>query len=188
MYFSILIYSPTVFMMSFAGATLASIFGIVFAEAPFDSIYDGIWGFNGILAAASVGGVFFVLTCHSFGTALANVILAAIIQHAFALAFGPLQLPFLTFPFVLSTILFLSMTAMGGNLPRVEKITFPEMHRYEYLETLRINRPEQPPRDTTDEIAEEKELVLKEVKVIMEETPGEKKEEKATNGQTESAE
>jgi len=79
-----------------------------------------------------------------------------------------LKLPILTMPFVLSTFLFLQMTATGDNLRRVLNLTTPEIHRAEYLAELKANAPEAAPRDTTDEIAEEKELVLKEVKVLVE--------------------
>ncbi|OXA55896.1 urea transporter 2 isoform X2 [Folsomia candida] len=182
MWMATLLYSPTLCMMSASGAILGTIFGLVFTEAgSYGAVYDGLWGFNGILSAAAIGGFFFAFTLHSFASALANVIFTVLIQHALAIAFGPLRLPFFTLPFVLSTFIFLQMSATGDNLVRVLNITSPEMHRREYLHNIRINSPDQGNRrDTTDEIAEEKELVLKEVKVIMEEAPKDNGEEKKT--------
>jgi urea transporter len=73
---------------------MISVSGMVFSEAPYDTVYDGIWGFNGILSAIAVGGLFFVLTCHSFGTALASVLFTVLVQQAFALAFAPVSILF----------------------------------------------------------------------------------------------
>lgn len=85
------------------------------------------------------------------------------------------KLPVFTLPFALSTLLFLSVTTAGNHLPRVETITFPEMHRYYYREASRVKR-EQRCRKTSsivaDEIADDKELVLTDVKVINESEGG----------------
>jgi len=88
-----------------------------------------------------------------------------------------LRLPILTLPFVLSTFIFLQMTATGDNMRRVVNITCPEWHRAEYLAELKANDPEAQHHDTADEIAEEKELVLKEVKAIVEDTVKDEKED-----------
>lgn len=66
--------------------------GLVFTEAgSYGAVYDGLWGFNGILSAAAIGGFFFAFTLHSFASALANVIFTVLIQHALAIAFGPVS-------------------------------------------------------------------------------------------------
>ncbi|CAL8109150.1 unnamed protein product [Orchesella dallaii] len=169
-YIGIMIYSPILFMMSVFGAILGTSTGLFFTEAPYTDIYNGIWGYNGLLSASSVGGFFIVLTCHSFFNAMVNVIFTVLIQQALSLALGSLHLPVFTFPFVLSTLLFLSVATSGNQLPRVQNITFPEMHRYNYRETRRVKREEKRGQLPIDELPEEKELVLTDVKVINEET------------------
>jgi len=62
--------------------------GIVFTpEAPYSAIYAGLWGYNAILSAGAAGGFFFVMTFHSFLTALMNVIFTVLLQQGLVLAF-----------------------------------------------------------------------------------------------------
>lgn len=52
----------------------------------YDPIYMGLWGYNGVLSSAAIGGFFFVPNVHSILTALLNVIFTAMIQQALALS------------------------------------------------------------------------------------------------------
>ncbi|CAG7699408.1 unnamed protein product [Allacma fusca] len=164
-YIAVMVYSPVMCLVSIVGAILGTIGGLLFTSAPYTAVYTGLWGFNGILSAAAVGGYFIAMTCHSFWTAIANVLFTVVIQQALMVAFHSLRLPVFTLPFVLSTLLFLSVSASGEQFPRVTNFSFPELHRYEYLERRRLNRIN---RNMQDEALhpEEKELVLKDIKVI----------------------
>ena len=59
----------------------------MFTSAPYTAVYTGLWGYNGILSAAAVGGYFIAMTCHSFWTAIANVLFTVFIQQALMVAF-----------------------------------------------------------------------------------------------------
>jgi len=182
MYIATILYSPTVCVLSIVGATVASFFGmwncfefetcgtyenftltlgLVFAGPTFQNVYDGIWGYNAILASIAVGAFFFVPTSVSFALAVADVALVVLIQMALTISFTPvkflferrktkskssmriqinpdtfrfqLKLPVLTFPFVISTIFFLEVTATGDILTRVKKFSYPEQHLREFI-------------------------------------------------------
>lgn len=62
--------------------------GTLFTPPPYHAIYNGIWGYNGLLSASSIGGFFIVLTCHSFLNAMVNVVFTALIQQALMIAFA----------------------------------------------------------------------------------------------------
>lgn len=62
--------------------------------ATYSTVYAGIWGYNSILSASSVGGFFFAINCHSFWTAIANVLLTVVLQQGFVIAFRDVSLVF----------------------------------------------------------------------------------------------
>jgi len=64
---------------------------LLFTEAPFGMIYDGVWGYNGILSGGAVGGFFLVLTCHSFWLAMLNILFTVLIQQVLVLALTPVS-------------------------------------------------------------------------------------------------
>lgn len=91
---------------------------------------------------------------------------------------------------MLSTLLFLSVSTAGNQLPRVSEITFPEMHRYIYREFRRVKEAAKQEEKlvVAGEVAEEKELVLTDVKVINddgEKSSGVEPEDTKEDGETE---
>lgn len=163
-FIAVLIYSPTMCFMSLIGSSVGNLAGLIFTGAPYLSVYHGLWGFNGILSAAAVGGYFLVMTAHSFFLAVLNVLFTVGIQQALLVAFRDHGMPVFTLPFVISTLIFLSFTSRVG-LPRVTKFTFPELHRQEYMERMGLTDLH---KGDIEESPEEKELVLKDVKVTAE--------------------
>jgi urea transporter len=70
-------------------------------------IYHGLYGFNPVLCAIALGGLFFVLTWRSAAYALVAAVFSAIVFAAVAVLLSPIGMPALTAPFVLVTWLFL---------------------------------------------------------------------------------
>ena len=69
--------------------------------------YHGLYGFNAVLCAIAIGGVFFVLTWRSAIYALVAAVFSVPALAAIAVLLSPIGMPALTAPFVLTTWLFL---------------------------------------------------------------------------------
>jgi urea transporter len=96
--------------ISAAFAVLGSAVGLVIAlavGADGVSVYHGLYGFNAVLTAIALGGLFFVLTRGSAVYALVAAVFSTLAFASFAVLLSPVGLPALTAPFVLVTWLFL---------------------------------------------------------------------------------
>jgi urea transporter len=71
------------------------------------AIYHGLYGFNAVLCAIALGGLFFVLTWKSAIYALLAAMFSVPVFAAIAVLLSPIGMPALTAPFVLTTWLFL---------------------------------------------------------------------------------
>jgi urea transporter len=71
------------------------------------AIYHGLYGFNAVLCAIALGGLFFVLTWKSALYALLAAVFSVPVFAAIAVLLSPIGMPALTAPFVLTTWLFL---------------------------------------------------------------------------------
>jgi urea transporter len=71
------------------------------------AIYHGLYGFNPVLCAIALGGLFFVLTWRSAVYALVAAVFSAIAFASLVVLLSPIGMPALTAPFVLVTWLFL---------------------------------------------------------------------------------
>jgi urea transporter len=69
--------------------------------------YHGLYGFNAVLCAIAIGGLFYVLTWRSAIYALLAAAFSVVAFAAIAALLSPLGMPALTAPFVLTTWLFL---------------------------------------------------------------------------------
>ena len=91
-------------------AALGSLLGLLTALALGGNgvlIYHGLYGFNPVLCAIALGGLFFVLTWRSAAYALVAAVFSAIVFAAVVVLLSPIGMPALTAPFVLVTWLFL---------------------------------------------------------------------------------
>jgi urea transporter len=70
-------------------------------------IYHGLYGFNAVLCAIALGGLFFVLTWKSAIYALLAAAFSVVAFAGIAVLLSPIGMPALTAPFVLTTWLFL---------------------------------------------------------------------------------
>jgi urea transporter len=69
--------------------------------------YHGLFGFNAVLCAIAIGGLFFVLTWKSAVYALLAAAFSVVAFAGIAVLLAPIGMPALTAPFVLTTWLFL---------------------------------------------------------------------------------
>jgi urea transporter len=69
--------------------------------------FHGLYGFNAVLCAIALGGIFFVLTWRSAVYALVAALISALVFAAISTFLAPIGMPALTAPFVLVTWIFL---------------------------------------------------------------------------------
>jgi urea transporter len=96
--------------ISAAFAALGSAVGLLTAlavGADGFSVFHGLYGFNAVLTAIALGGLFFVLTWRSAVYTLVAAVFTTLAFAGIAVLLSPVGLPALTAPFVLVTWLFL---------------------------------------------------------------------------------
>lgn len=93
---------PVAFIGSLCGTATA-----LTLKAPNDQIKFGLFGFNGVLSALAVGGVFIGLGSTSFLWAVAAAVVSSVVLSALMVFLKPYGIPALTAPFVFTTWLFL---------------------------------------------------------------------------------
>ncbi|KAK7872163.1 hypothetical protein R5R35_001729 [Gryllus longicercus] len=133
MYLGVVISSPTTALMCLFGSTVSTLVGAVLCPGPAESLYAGVWGYNGLLTAAALGGFALVLTPQSAALALMGALLTAVVHFALLASFLRAGVPLLTLPFNLAALLLLCATARGGgSLVRPPALTYPEKHRRDW--------------------------------------------------------
>ncbi len=127
---AILVCSRIAAMLALVGSALGALTGLALGADGYD-IYHGMWGFNSVVSAVAVGGVFLVLTWRSALLAAACAVAAALPFAAVSTLFSPWGLPALTPPFCLATLAFLMIKDLTPRLRAValEDVSTPEGHR-----------------------------------------------------------
>jgi urea transporter len=121
-------------------AALGSIVGLVTAHWLLGidgyAVYVGLYGFNAVLCAIAVGGVFYVITWQSGIYALLCALVSTVVMAALSAFLSPLGMPALTAPFVLTAWLFLLPKAGFHILQPVPlaEASNPELNRRRFLE------------------------------------------------------
>jgi len=132
--------SPLLFIVSSIGAILGTLAGVAllpFEELP--EVYDGVWGFNAILASASVMCVFFA--CNPASLFLGAFNLACVICAQYALRATMTvehSVPVFTLPFTLVTQVIINVGGFRGYLYRVEDMSYPEKQAYDWYTKIRV--------------------------------------------------
>ncbi len=126
--------SPLAAALGLLGGLVAMATALL-AGAPLPAVAQGIWGYNGVLVAIALGGIFYAPTLRSLAVALGAAVLATLLQLAWVGA--PTQgWPPLTLAFVLATWAgqLLVRQALPALLPvSVHGILTPEEHRARFL-------------------------------------------------------
>jgi urea transporter len=122
-------------------ALLGSLIGLLSARFLFGGdgfwIYHGLYGFNAVLSAIAIGGVFYVLTWESAIYALIAALVSTIAMASISILFLPLGMPALTAPFVLITWLFI-LPKVGFHILHpvaLADVAKPEQTRHTFLES-----------------------------------------------------
>jgi len=84
-------------MMLLVGSVASSVFALGMGVDP-SLIYAGLIGYNGVVVAAAIGGMFWALSPRTFCFAFIGVIQSVVLQVAFGSLLSPVGLPTLTFP------------------------------------------------------------------------------------------
>ena len=121
-------------------AALGSLVGLLAALFLFGGngfwVFHGLYGFNAVLSAIAVGGIFYVLTRESALYALLCALISTVVMASISVLLSPLGMPALTAPFVLSAWLFILPKAGFHILHPVAlaEVTNPEHIRRTFLE------------------------------------------------------
>ncbi|XP_010003338.1 PREDICTED: urea transporter 2 [Chaetura pelagica] len=135
---ALLISSPLICLHAAIGSTVG-MFAALSIASPFDSIYLGLHNYNCALACIATGGMFYALTWQTHLLALACALFCAYSGAALANSLSVLGLPPCTWPFCLSTLLFLLISSENSAIYRIPlcKVTYPEANRIFYLRMKR---------------------------------------------------
>lgn len=118
---------------------LGSLLGILaglMLNAPLQSIYAGLWSYNGVLTAIAISGVFYAPTLRSIGIGSCCAFISAVLGWLLGIWLTPWHLPSLTLAFCLVTIggsVFLQRSLPSLVPVALHTIASPEEHRLRYL-------------------------------------------------------
>lgn len=135
-FMAIIFCTPIGAMLGLAGSVIGLITGLFLGASDIE-IYSGIYCHNSILGAMAIGGIFYVFNQRSFFVALGCACLSVFTTQAIASLLGIFDLPFLTLPFCISTILLLIL--LKQIFPFLAPISLhaianPEENRQLYLD------------------------------------------------------
>lgn len=126
--------SPLAAGLGLLGALVGMATGLLL-DVPLGAIAQGLWGYNGLLVAIALGGIFYAPSWASLAVGLGGAALASLFQ--FGWSFTPAQgWPSLTLAFVLATwvIQLLVRRALPALIPvSLHAILTPEEHRQRFV-------------------------------------------------------
>jgi len=124
-------------------AALGSLMGMLSALFLFGGngywVYHGLYGFNAVLTAIALGGLFYVLTWESAIYTLIGALISTVVMAAISVLLSPIGMPAITAPFVLTAWLFIGVKAGFRMLHPVPlaAVTNAERIRQQFLEERR---------------------------------------------------
>ncbi|XP_040928979.1 LOW QUALITY PROTEIN: urea transporter 1-like [Betta splendens] len=124
---ALLLCSPTICLHALVGSAAGALSGLALAASHRD-VYSGLWGFNSALSCVAVGGVFYVLTWQTHLLALTCALFCAYMTAAVSKSMSVLALPACTWPFCLSTLIFLLISSETPAICRLplSVVSYPE--------------------------------------------------------------
>uniref|UniRef100_UPI00398E799B urea transporter 2 isoform X1 n=1 Tax=Pristiophorus japonicus TaxID=55135 RepID=UPI00398E799B len=138
---ALIISSPIICLHAAIGSCVGILAGLSLAS-PFQKIYDGLWSYNCVLACTAVGGMFYALTWQTHLLAIICSIFCAYLGEALMNIMSVVGLPACTWPFCLSTIIFLLMTTNNKAIYKLVlcEVTYPEKNRRMYQEMKKLEQ------------------------------------------------
>ncbi|XP_008280983.1 urea transporter 1-like [Stegastes partitus] len=127
---ALLLCSPTICFHAMLGSAAGMFTGLALA-APNGDIYSGLWGYNSALSCIAIGGVFYVITWQTHLLALICALFCAYMTSATLKLMSVLALPACTWPFCLSTLIFLLISSEIPAICRLplSVVSYPEENR-----------------------------------------------------------
>uniref|UniRef100_A0A8C9YUG1 Urea transporter n=1 Tax=Sander lucioperca TaxID=283035 RepID=A0A8C9YUG1_SANLU len=127
---ALLLSSPTICFHAMWGSAAGTLSGFALA-APHKDIYSGLWGYNSALSCIAIGGVFYVLTWQTHLLALICALFSTYMTAAISKLMSVLALPACTWPFCLSTLIFLLISSEIPAICRLplSVVSYPEKNR-----------------------------------------------------------
>lgn len=80
MFLALIIYSPTTALFCYSGSFVGTLVGVILSSN-FEKVYNGMWGYNGLLCGGALAGFGFVLTPQSAFLALIATLFCTVFQH-----------------------------------------------------------------------------------------------------------
>jgi solute carrier family 14 (urea transporter) len=96
-------YSPTGAVVGILGGVCSTLTALMIGVCP-DTLYAGLWSYNGVLTAMAISGIFFAPNLQNLLAGSFFAIVSTLLGNAFGNSFTLLRLPILTLPFCLATI------------------------------------------------------------------------------------
>ncbi len=129
--------TPLGALVGLLGGSLGLLAGILVGVAP-DTLYAGLWAYNGVLCAMAIGGMFYAPNLRSIGIGAISAFLSGWAGGLLGSIFGMVGLPVLpvlTVPFCMVTIA--CFVILQRSLPSLvpvalHAVTSPEEHRQRY--------------------------------------------------------
>jgi solute carrier family 14 (urea transporter) len=132
---AVVISTPIGAMVGLLGCAMYLLAGLLLGTRP-DQLYSGFLGYNAVLTAMAIGGIFYAPNIISISLGAACAFLASIASLLLAPVFSVVQLPILAMPFAIVTIgCFLIVQRSLPSLVPVSLYTIatPEEHRQRFL-------------------------------------------------------
>ena len=128
--------SPILAFMALFGSCFGAFFNMAMGS-PSYPLFDGLYGYNPPLTAIAIGCMFFVPTLKNFLYTNAALMMTMVLNAAVSAALTPIGMPPFTFPFTLTSWIFV-MVGANNNIPGVitvslPMVTNPENHRYRFV-------------------------------------------------------
>jgi len=141
---AVLVCSPISAGLAALGSMTGTLCAVVVGASE-SALYDGIYGYNAVLGAVAVGGIFNNFNVASIIAAIACGILCTSVQFFMVATVAPLGLGVMTLPFCIGTILFLLLgNDLKGLAPvPVSEATTPEQVMFKKMRELRQQVKEQ---------------------------------------------
>lgn len=121
----LLVFSRQAFFLAISGLASGSIIYFLLDGNPAELTF-GLMGFNFVLTAIAVGGIWTVPGPDSYFLAVAGGAVCAVTAAAFAFLLKPLGLHMLAFPFVATTSFFIYALKHRGTASRFKTVIIPE--------------------------------------------------------------
>uniref|UniRef100_A0A3Q1H728 Urea transporter n=1 Tax=Acanthochromis polyacanthus TaxID=80966 RepID=A0A3Q1H728_9TELE len=127
---ALLLCSPALCFHAMLGSAAGMFAGLALAASHRD-IYTGLWGYNSALSCIAIGGVFYVITWQTHLLALICALFCAYMMSATSKLMSVLALPACTWPFCLSTLIFLLISYEIPAICRLplSVVSYPEENR-----------------------------------------------------------